>query len=310
MSASSHTHFHLKVTPLPSDFEGDLPEILEAFAERLVIIADKRYTSYVIGSTEPANDQGPWLRVHQDGRTSWYSFSLDEGRYVPVEAYVEPPYTVSTNVPVDAPNPGGDGIPPEPRLWIRTDGGGSHKDTYWWSGTIWKRFTVTIPSGATRPVDPSVGQKFFDTSINCELIYERGAWRTASGSPGDIKHVRAGSIAEALEGNPGWKEFTLGRSRAIIGATPPGGLAGGDLTPRTIEERVGAETHRLSKEEMPSHDHAIEGMHIGDGSSSGSVWNHRFRDDEDNPKKTNTEGGNEPHENMSPSIALWCLEKE
>lgn len=316
MSAPTPSIFYVQAAPLPADFDGDLPETLQAFAARLRVIPDRRYSSFVVGATEPPTDQGPWLRTVIDGKASWYAYNTETGRYTTIEAYVEPAYRVSTNAPVDAPNPGGEGVPPEPRLWIRTSASGAHKQTYWWTGLAWSLFSAPVPSGTTRPLAPFVGEKFFDTTINVELIYERGAWRTVSGSPGDIKHVRAGTLAEAITKNPGWVEFSSGRSRALVGATPAGGLAGGNLTALTIEQRVGEENHRLDVTEIPAHSHGLNRMR----SATRNVENHQLRVvglgesngdiDEDLNSYTYRVGGGLAHNNLPPSIALWCLEKE
>jgi hypothetical protein len=50
-------------------------------------------------------------------------------------------------------------------------------------------------------------QQYFDTSINCLIHWERGLWRTVSGTPGDIKYVSAPVLADALVANPGWDLF-------------------------------------------------------------------------------------------------------
>jgi hypothetical protein len=39
------------------------------------------------------------------------------------------------------------------------------------------------------------------------IHWERGAWRTVSGTPGDLKYVAFGKLADALVANPGWALF-------------------------------------------------------------------------------------------------------
>jgi hypothetical protein len=90
--------------------------------------------------------------------------------------------------------------------WFQTDEAGNPIGWFSWNGSEWSPIPVTLPFGPTadRPVSPSTGAVYFDTDINVELIYERAAWRTASGSPGDVKEVKAASVAAALTQNPGW----------------------------------------------------------------------------------------------------------
>lgn len=317
MPTPSPLNFYVRAGALPPNFDGTLPEILQAFAERLVVVADKRYNSFVVGTVEPANDQGPWLRIYENGRAAWHNYLVDTGRYSPVEAFVEPPYQVSTNAPDAAPADEEDGQPPAARLWFQTDDTGAHRTSYWWTGTAWKVLGLQIPTGpfTERPAMPRQGEKFFDTTLHVELIYDRGKWRTVSGSPGDIKFVRAGTIGEALLKNPGWEEFFEARSRSLVGATPVGEVPGDNLKPHAIETRYGAETHRLSIAEMPRHAHPfviarnratrnIRGVSIDvDSVASEDVPEEKLRE-------ARAMGNSEVHNNIPPSIALWCLEKE
>lgn len=133
--------------------------------------------------------------------------------------------------------------------WFKTDNSYNPLGWYGWNGSAWTPIPMIAPSGATslRPASPIAQQLYFDTDINCLLIYERSAWRTASGSPGDVKMVKAATVALALTNNPGWIQDpdSLGR---VIGAAG----SGSGLTARNYLDSVGAETVTLDKTNMPS----------------------------------------------------------
>lgn len=139
--------------------------------------------------------------------------------------------------------------------------------------------------------------------------------------------IPAGAVLafDRSEGCPtGWIEYASARGRAIIGATPldarPDDKTGG-LTPREFQQQGGAETHTLTVREMPKHDHTgktstndEDVWHAADGhvpvrqSSDGDLGFSTRQ-----PKHEHgipAEGGGQPHNNMSPYIALYFCKKE
>lgn len=110
------------------------------------------------------------------------------------------------------------------RPWYKTDSSGNPIGWYAWDGAAWEPTPVTVQSGATvdRPSSATLGQHYFDTTINVELIYNGSAWITASGSPGDVKEVKAATLADALTRNPGWTQDTDSIGKVIIGALADG----------------------------------------------------------------------------------------
>lgn len=136
------------------------------------------------------------------------------------------------------------------RPWFRTNAGGVVLGWYAWNGAAWTLIPLTMPSGGTRPASPQEGQQFYDTTIKTALIFAGGAWRTLTGSPGDVKFVKANTIEDALANNPGWVQDpdSLGRSIAAAGSGP-------GLTPRTYNETAGVEEQDLAIAQIPSHTH-------------------------------------------------------
>lgn len=192
--------------------------------------------------------------------------------------------------------------------WLKTNTGGAPLGWYSWNGSSWAAMSLTLSRGTTaqRPASPAEGTPYFDTDINCALVFERAKWRTLSGSPGDIKHVAKATLAEAITQNPGWKEFEDARGR-VLGAAG----SGPGLTERAYNDKVGEEAVKLATDHLPTHAHATgykaySGQHQN-GSQGAGVY----------PVVTgtgsaNTEpvGGDEAHNNMQPTLFVWCLIKE
>lgn len=130
--------------------------------------------------------------------------------------------------------------------WFKTSDSGNPLGWFAWNGSSWSSIPIVIASGSTanRPSSPLMGQLYFDTDINVQLIFERSQWRTVDGSPGDVKEVKAASIAEALTNNPGWSEDTESLGMVIGGASDGSGQTYGDST--------GAEEVTLELSNLPS----------------------------------------------------------
>ena len=93
------------------------------------------------------------------------------------------------------------------------------------------------------------------------------------------------------------------RSRFIIGIGK-----GNGLTSRKLHDKGGAETHKLTIAEMPSHNHTYRLIcdddctgsdYKGDGFDRGGNWSKNIKND-----WLRNEGGDQPHNNMPPFYAL------
>ena len=67
-----------------------------------------------------------------------------------------------------------------------------------------------------RPSNPTPFQRYYDTDINVEIWWDRGAWRTVVGNPGDCKFVKAANLSAALTNNPGWTAATVSNPSSSI----------------------------------------------------------------------------------------------
>ncbi len=110
------------------------------------------------------------------------------------------------------------------RPWFKTDASGNPIGWYSWNGSVWAPSPITPESGTTvsRPTNPTIAQLYYDTDIRVQLMWTGAAWVTAAGSPGDVKEVKAATLADALTNNPGWVHDTDSISKVIIGALADG----------------------------------------------------------------------------------------
>lgn len=258
--ALNKTGLIIKAAPLPADFCGTPQDLFQAMIERMEILSPVGTNFFVVGDIEPSSDVGPWLR----GGTQWWVFSATEKRYVPLD--------ISASLPTlfflqDA-NPGTPGTG-DPLIWLRTSQD-RIAGLYGWNGSEWKA-SGNIPNNGTttqRPTAPADFEEYFDTDINVLLRFERGAWRTAAGSPGDVKSVTHLTLELAVQHNPGWSLLGLndqsqrgrliGQAAKDPGATPVASfVTDSGITARFAGEEAGEETHILISAEHEQHTHLL-----------------------------------------------------
>lgn len=195
--------------------------------------------------------------------------------------------------------------------WFKTDTSGNPIGLYSWNGSAWTQIPSTVATGPTgsRPVSPGDGTKYFDTSINVELIFYSGSWHTTDGSPGDIKFCAAPTEAYALTQNPGWVICTAAAGRVLMGSG-----SGSGLTAREPLNFVGEENHVLSLTEMPAHTHTTD---LANANADGNDYNLDQGLSGHNPPglagfsspQSSSTGGDQGHNNIQPSLILVCIQK-
>ncbi len=204
-------------------------------------------------------------------------------------------------------NFGADTPSPENRTypWWRIDATGNPMGMYSWNGSAWVTTSQVISNGPTanRPLNPTVGTQYFDTTISRSLIYERGQWRTADGGIGEIREFEGASLAAVLAMNPGWIEHSVSAGRVI--ASPNTDHAYGSL--------AGEDSTTLGINQIPAHTHTVSGNYGSGGEGAGE--NPLYYDLAKGPVSlqawpdTGTAGGSQAHNSIQPTMYLWRLLK-
>lgn len=219
------TNLILQCGPIPATFVGTPDEFRAELIRRCKIVSPTGSTFFVTGDVEPTSNVGPWLK----GGTQWWVFSTATNRYVPLDISESETtwYFIGNTVP-----PGVD-----PPLWLRTSQDATTTDSSYgqpigwlqWNGAAWVPFNSIPRNGSTalRPASPANFEQYFDTDINVLIHWERGQWRTVSGTPGDVKQVLFEVLTDALTFNPGWEVVGASnqalRGRHLVQATKDSG---------------------------------------------------------------------------------------
>lgn len=301
--------------PLPASFAGTPQEFFTAVVKRVRAVFPTGQTGFVIQSETPTTNLGPWLKGSE-----WWVWDSSTKTYIPLnvdDSLVA--YSISSTDPEN-----GDEIP----AWLQFSG---TRALWWnyWTGDEWVVTGVTRGTTAERPDDAAEFERYFDTDLGVELFFYRRLWRTVDGSPGDIKHVTAATLAEALAKNPGWREIGQYfsddgvRGRALVAASLEAGQSGSsdgesegdELTIREWGEQYGTETHTVTINEFPAHTHeswedALRFEPDEDGNFAMSLFNAPgpwwYTTGAFTSEST---GDGDPHNNIPRTIALWTLVK-
>lgn len=215
------------MSPLKGDFNGSPQDLADEIIKRSKIVSPIGTNFIYIGDAEPTSDVGPWLKHN----TQWWVFDSEIKRYVPLD--ISESETQWFHVGASTPTTS------TPPVWLKTTKDQTETDPsignpvgwYVFNGTGWVPYNSIVLSGttATRPAAPVEFQQYYDTDISVLIWWERSAWRTVSGVPGDIKQVGFETLAEALTQNPGWILFGANnqafRGRAISQATKDSGAS-------------------------------------------------------------------------------------
>lgn len=112
------------------------------------------------------------------------------------------------------------------RPWFKTDESDNPIGWFSWDGSAWTAVPSIMANGdtASRPAPAVTGQTYYDTDIDVALIFNGAIWTTQAGSPGDVKHVKAATLAAALTKNPGWAQDTDSIGMVIAGASDGSGV--------------------------------------------------------------------------------------
>lgn len=279
----------VSVTPPPPGWSGDLTALFILLQASLKVTNPAGYNSFVTGSIAPTTDQGPWLK----NGVEWYVWSSTDGGYVPQGLSGALPDILGggTELPETTNTSGAFFLAPE----------GIGSALYHWSGAGWSYVGGNLRGTTTlRPVSPVAYTKYLDTTIGVELYYKPAfGWVTTSGVIGDIKFVQARSLADAVRYNPGWDVLPELRGRTLAGAF--GELNG--LTSNAPGVTLGEESHTLTVDELPAHEHSPgSGTSFSNVATGGSQWGAGSGYTESQSLETAATGGDDPHNNMQPTL--------
>lgn len=227
----TNTSLVIESAPLPETFKGSPNDFRAEMVKRLRILSPNGTNFIFIGDSEPTSNVGPWLK----NGTQWWVWDSDTKRYIPLDISASStiPFFIGATTPASS----------TPPVWLLTTKDASDVDPsfgnpigwYVFNGTNWVPYNSIVLSGptASRPTAPANYQQYYDTDIACLIWWERAAWRTVSGVPGDVKFVAFETLTEAIANNPGWALFGAGnqdfRGRLIVQAAKDSGL-----TPETV----------------------------------------------------------------------------
>jgi hypothetical protein len=252
------TQLVIQGAPIDPAFEGDLQQLFEHFLERMRIVAPFGISTFVIGTQVPTTDQGPLFLETATGTSLWV-WNDEAKTYVPIDIS----NSQEERVAVQSGQPAIEG---DELLWAQTTVEGIPQTLWVKSGGVWYDILNARGNTAGRPSNPAEGTRYWDTDISVELIFERSAWRTLSGSPGDVKYVTHATLSEALRYNPGWVEASttssLGpgiRGRSLTAAHKDQGTSpvqdndavSGVDTKVAARESFGSESYQLSNQQTP-----------------------------------------------------------
>lgn len=191
--------------------------------------------------------------------------------------------------------------------WFKTDQLGNPIGFFSWNGLTWSAIPIVVGNGTTgmRPSNPGVGTEYFDTTIGVLLLYNGTIWTTASGSPGDVKEVKAPDITTALTVNPGWIQDTASIGLVIGGA--------GDATGITVAHPygtvIGEETHQIAISELPAHTHTVPSGN-GGVTADGNTGNPAGIIPDRNTVTSSSTGSNQAMNVIQPTAYYWRLVKQ
>lgn len=279
---------------LPSPQPGSVPDIpaLCAYIQaNLTLTIAQDSTLLGQGTVLPTSDVGPFIYTGVNP-PQLYTWNSVKSKYVPSAAS---PIDAVTFDELDA------------MFASQTAGGKQQTD---WTNVVNKPalFADTmVGTTAQRSalVSPQSYNLWWDTNLQCLLIYYGGTWHTVDGCPGDVKYVSAADIAAALAQNPGWTQNAAATARFIVSS---GDGSGSGLSTYANGDTGGAETVTLDMTKLP----ALIGL-TGIGLNSGIPYASAGAQgppyvNAGTTNFTNT-GGGQATAIRNPFVAYWCLIK-
>jgi len=326
MSSLNQLPLIIEMGALKQNFQGTPQELADAIAERLRIVSQQAFALFAAGTTEPAYDVGPWLDT-SSSIGIWKAWSPVTGSYQPL-----PVEDVTLRYILSATEPD----PTIYQLWIKLSPAGKGLGAFtWYSGawhdiyedafaTLASQIASILPTPgvagtvltSTGPSTPPVWQDQFFPG----MVLDYAGSVVPSGLPwlicdGSLKAILAyPNLYNAIGTQYGGDALTTfavpdcrGRGRAGVGTGDALGA-----TPWTLGQKRGAEIHQLTGPEMPSHQHALTSIGLGnaDGNDNASNQGVLFNSVGAGGalgNQTSAAGGDQGHNNISPMIGMNAI---
>lgn len=193
-------------------------------------------------------------------------------------------------------------------ITVMSDAGGVEKPEAQWQVLAPRQALGAVPY-AFNGVPPGTVVPFAGAAIPDGWVRCDGTAYSAT----DVRYATLFSTLQTTYGNGGAGTFRVPdlRGRSVIGAGQ-----GSGLTNRNLAQAVGAETHQLTTDQMPSHSHGVidpghsHGYYRGQtAGGSGAVASSSSTPSTLTTSSTTgitiqSSGGSQPHNNMQPSLAI------
>lgn len=321
MSSLNQLPLILEMGALPLNFQGTPQQLADAIVERLRVVSQQALALFAQGSTEPAFNVGPWV----DTSTSigiWKNWSNVTGNYQPMPlADVSLRYSVSQTQP----------NPALFQLWVKLSPEGKGLGVYTYYNGAWRDVyedviaTINAAINAVLPTPGALGTVLTSAGPGNPAVWEfllfPGIVLDYAGSTVPVGApflMCDGSLKNPLTypnlynnigttfGGDGITTFGVpdcrGRGRAGIGTgTAPG------ATPWALGQLRGAETHVLTEPELAAHIHIMSSQRIIADGNTPNAGGGILGAAAGSAKHTESAGGDQPHNNISPMIGMNAI---
>lgn len=321
MSSLNQLPLILEMGALPLNIQATPQQIADAMVRRMRIVSQQAFALFAAGSTEPPYNVGPWV----DSSTTigiWKNWDPVTGRYQPMPLDSLSLRYILSNTEPD---------PTKYQLWVKLSNAGEGLGVYTFYNGAWRDVysnvfaainaaiaailptpgdagTVLTSAGPGNP--PVWANQFFPGVV----IDYAGAtvplglpWLICDGSlKAIVTYQNLFNNIGTQFGGDGVTTFGIpdlrGRGRAGLGTGDAVGA-----TPWTLGQKKGAETHQLTEAELAAHIHVLSTQRIVADGNVGNPGGGIAGFAPGSAKNTDPAGGDQPHNNLQPTLGLNAI---